>query len=417
LRYLAGYFYSVKKSSMRLRLLTLSLSVFFLVFTSCDNNEDDPSLKKALLREAIVNYADIVHANYEDARDLTMVLHDKIHDFVDAPSEAGLTAAKTAWLAAREAYGQTEAFRLYGGPVDDEDGPEGRMNAWPMDESYIDYVEGSANGEDGENDGSNIINNTEEFPSITKEVVGNLNEAGSESNISSGYHAIEFLLWGQDLSDGAGGGTRPYTDYVAGEDGTNENQQRRGAYLEAVADLLVDDLNSLVDEWHEQGTYRSEFISDDELENSLEKLVSGIGKLSKGELAGERMFVAWDLKSKENEHSCFSDNTHRDIVNNAKGIQNVILGSYTRTDGSVVSGPGVYDLVKVLDKALAEELKALSAKSVAACEDIEGPFDQEFKAEPGRTRIKDAIDLLREQGDKLADAADAFGFTFDPSDI
>jgi putative iron-regulated protein len=402
---------------MSIRILFLSWCFILATATSCDDSDSDPSLKKSLLREAIVNYADIVHANYDDAHTLTVTLKNKIDEFVADPSEDGLTAAKTAWLAAREVYGQTEAFRLYGGPVDDEDGPEGRMNAWPMDESYIDYVEGTTNGEDGENDGSNIINNTVDFPTITKEVIANLNEAGSETNISSGYHAIEFLLWGQDLSDGPGGGQRPYTDYVPGESGTHENQQRRGAYLKAVADLLVDDLNSLVDEWKEGGDYRAVFTSDAELEDSLEKLVSGIGKLSKGELAGERMFVAWDLKTREAEHSCFSDNTHRDIVNNAKGINNVIKGIYTRANGSVVSGPGIYDLVKSLDKSLAEELKTLSDESLAACEEIEAPFDQEFKAEPGRTRIKNAIDLLREQGDKLADAADTFGFSFDPSDI
>ena len=62
-----------------------------------------------------------------------------------------LVPARKAWLAAREPYGQTEAFRFYGGPIDDAKGPEGRINAWPLDEAYIDSVKGKA--------GSGIINN------------------------------------------------------------------------------------------------------------------------------------------------------------------------------------------------------------------------------------------------------------------
>ena len=388
------------------------------ITTACDKGDDEATLKKSLLKEGIVNYATIVRANYEDARDLAVELKTKVDAFVEAPTEQKLTDAKNAWLAAREAYGQTEAFRLYGGPIDDENGPEGRLNAWPLDESYIDYVEGVTNGENpDDNDGSNIINNTDDFATINKTLIGELNEAGSETNISSGYHAIEFLLWGQDLSAGAGGGTRPYTDYVIGEGATHSNQQRRGAYLKAVTELLVDDLNSLVNEWKVGGDYYTFFTADAELKNSLEKIVTGIGKLSKGELGYERMAVAWDLRSKENEHSCFSDNTHRDIVMNATGIQNVILGRYKRTDNTTISGPGIYDLLKTLNKDLADEIKDLSQASVDACEEIEPPFDQEFLAEPGRTRIKTAFDLLLAQGDKLADAAYEFGFSFDPDDI
>ena len=41
------------------------------------------------------------------------------------PTPATLEAAKRAWLLARDDYGPTEAYRFYGGPIDNEDGRSG----------------------------------------------------------------------------------------------------------------------------------------------------------------------------------------------------------------------------------------------------------------------------------------------------
>ena len=107
---------------------------------------------------------------------------------MEEPTAATLEAAKRAWLNARDDYGPTEAYRFYGGPIDnDDDGPEGQLNAWPMDEGYVDYVEARRT--------AGSINMVAEYPQITTELLIELNEAGGETNVSTGWHAIEFLLW------------------------------------------------------------------------------------------------------------------------------------------------------------------------------------------------------------------------------
>ena len=288
------------------KILTAVSLMCMILFTGCSTDQE--------LKPVVETYADIVLATYEDALADAEALDRAVNEFVENPSPATLDSAKQAWLTARETYGKTEAFRFYGGPIDDEDGPEGQLNAWPLDESYIDYVEATPNGE-GESVGTNIINSPDEFPEITKEMIASLNEQGSETNVSSGYHAVEFLLWGQDLSEGPGGGERPYTDYVTGPEGTHNHQERRAKYLTETTELITDDLQMLVNEWKEgEDNYRAFFTSEEQIKTSVGRILNGIGKLSKGELAGERMFVSWDLRSKEDEHSCFSDNTHRDIV-------------------------------------------------------------------------------------------------------
>jgi len=380
---------------------------------SCNNDNENATV--VTMEDVVNNYADIVYANYLDAYNKAEDMETALIAFVDAPSDNTLAAAKSAWLDARKPYGQSEVYRFYAGPIDDDDGPEGQLNAWPLDESYIDYVDGNVNGGEN-NDGTNIINSPGLVPTIDKATLISLNEQGGETNITTGYHAIEFLLWGQDLSTDAGGGERPVSDYVvSGDDSSPE--ARRGVYLKTVASLILDDLQSLLDEWQPGGNYRTSFTVTAEIENSFEKMLIGMGKLSKGELAGERMFVAWDEKSKEDEHSCFSDNTHNDIYYNALGIQNVYLGQYTRSDGTTLDGPGIDELVKQNDEALYTTTSAIATAAITAVQAIQAPFDQEFLDEPGRTRVKEAIDILRSQGDKIAEISALFGFVLNPSDI
>lgn len=357
-----------------------------------------PELEK-LKSDILLNYADIVYASYQDAQSEAMKLQDKVETFLADPSEVGLRACQLAWLAARKPYGQTEAYRFSSGPIDDESGPEGLLNAWPLDESYIDYVEGNAN--------AGIINDPQTYPSINEELLERLNERGGEENISLGYHAIEFLLWGQDSDAPAAltSGERSYTDYLGGN-GAARNQIRRAEYLSLATELLIEHLEVLIEAWDPDidDNYRSYFLALESNE-ALEKVLNGIGTLSKSELAGERMFVALSNQDQEDEQSCFSDNTQSDIVYNAMGIRNVYTGSYVRVDGSEISGPALYDLVQVLDAELASELMDLSDQAVRLCEQIPVPFDHQLMQEEvgGDGPIMSAILVLQVQGDKLAE--------------
>ncbi|MEM9896583.1 MAG: imelysin family protein, partial [Bacteroidota bacterium] len=227
------------------------------------------------LKAAVENHAAIVLASYEDSKKDAEALVEAVKTFVNDPNPETHTAAKNAWLNAQESYGQTEVYRFYGGPIDGENGPEGQLNAWPLDESLIDYVETPANGGEQEQ-GVNIINSPESFPSINKEVIAELNEyEGSETNVATGYHAVEFLLWGQDnYRVGTGSGDRSFTDYVIDGSGTNSNQDRRGQYLIAAAELIVEGLSYLIDQWSMDGAYRSVFTSEDQLERSFQKIIN-----------------------------------------------------------------------------------------------------------------------------------------------
>jgi putative iron-regulated protein len=352
----------------------------------------------SLKRSVIANYATLVHASYEDALAGARLLADSLDAFLEAPSDPSLNRARQAWIDARVPYAQTEAYRFYDGPID---AVEGLINSWPIDENLIDYV-------DGEPD-AGVINHPDTFPAITSELIASLNEKGGEKNITAGFHAIEFLLWGQDLNDD-GPGQRQYLDYI---DGKAPHASRRRQYLRLVGRLLTRHLEIVVDAWapHAAQNYRARFLAMPP-DEALACILKGAGILSGAELAGERLTVPYETKEQEDEHSCFSDNTHRDIVYDVLGIQNVFLGRYVRTGGERIEGQGLRDLLDRIDPALAKTLERQLAASVAASNALPPPFDKAIQgtdAAPGRIAVKAIIAALRAQADSIAQAGAALG--------
>ncbi|WP_083194865.1 imelysin family protein [Pararhodobacter sp. CCB-MM2] len=374
--------------------------------------------------EVLTTYASIAEAGYADSVTTAQALQSAIEDFLAAPSAEGLEAARTAWRAARVPYQQTEAFRFGNSIVDDW---EGRVNAWPLDEGLIDYVSRSyIGGDDNPAAELNVIANptfaiageeidaTEITPALLQDV---LQEADSvEANVATGYHAIEFLLWGQDLNGtDAGAGDRPWTDYAQGDDCTNGNCDRRAAYLRAATELLIADLQEMAGNWTEGGAAREAVMADENA--GLSTILTGMGSLSYGELAGERIRLGLMLNDPEEEHDCFSDNTHYSHYYDALGIRNVYVGEYTRVDGSVVTGPSLSDYVAEHDAALDTALTAKLDASVAALQTMvdtaEGGMSYDMMLAPGNAQgeevIMGAVNALVDQTRDIERAIAALG--------
>ena len=379
-----------------MKTLTLATSALAIGFGTAAIADGQTS-KAAVLD----TYADIAEGKYADSLVTALRLQTAVDTLVSDPSAEALAAAKAAWLASRVPYQQSEVFRFGNAIVDDW---EGKVNAWPLDEGLIDYVDASYGGPTDENEAAvlNVIANdsfTLSGATVDASVISpalleeTLQEAdGIEANVATGYHAIEFLLWGQDLNGhGAGAGRRPWTDYAAGDACTGGNCDRRGAYLKAATDLLISDLEWIVAQWADGGDARTAVTSDEEA--GIAAILTGMGSLSYGETAGERMRLGVMLNDPEEEHSCFSDNTHNDHVYNGVGIQSVYLGSYTRVDGSVVDGPSLSDLVAETDAALDAEMKAQLSAAVLALGRIKTAAEAGF-----------SYDMMMERGNEAGEA-------------
>ena len=377
--------------------------------------------------QAVVkHYGDLALAVFSDALSTAQNLQKAVDALLAQPSDATLKAAREAWLAARKPYMQSEVFR-FGNPVVDD--WEGQLNAWPLDEGLIDYVAKDyqhALGNPGAQ--ANIIANRElqvgedkiDVSTINAELLASLNElGGSEANVATGYHAIEFLLWGQDLNGtNPGAGNRPATDFAQGEACTGGNCERRAEFLKAATGLLVSDLEYMVGQWQagKADNYRAK-LEAEPADSGLRKMLFGMGSLSLGELAGERMKVALEANSTEDEHDCFSDNTHNSHFFNAKGIRNVYLGEYQKVDGSTLTGPSLSSLVAKADaqtdSTLKADLEATEGKLQTLVDSANNGqhFDQLIAADnsAGQQIVRDAIAALVKQTAAIEQASAKLG--------
>lgn len=397
--------------------------------------------------DVIKTNANIAYASYSDSLITAVALKESINMLVANPTSQNFTNAKQAWLDAREPYGQTEVYRFREGPIDFENadgtkGPEGAINAWPLGEALIDYISTSpaVNGNAFQEDGnraisSNIIADTTNYPNIDKATVTGLFEKNEdERNVTTGYHAIEFLLWGQDLNKDLGSaqatrdataGHRPLTDFNTSGGCTSGISnpmadnicERRGAYLKLAADILIDDLTTVANAWEPvAGAHYKKFVAGGDA--SLALILQGMGRLSYGELAGERINVALINNSQEDEHSCFSDNTHRDIYLNAKGVQNSFNASYTRVNGEKISGASIYDLLLTEGQPqLANKLRGSLEATMAAASVIDTkaktgmPFDLLIQKSISQENVTAVIKALVAQTDDIEEVIKALKVT------
>ncbi len=381
------------------RALSVAIPLLGLVFTGgCQSH---PSGGGSL--DPIENYAQVVFTSYQQAHGDAVKMQGAIDAFLAKPNKTTLAAARHAWLHARDSYGQTEAFRFYGGPIDfadvatGEEGPEARINSWPLNEAWIDAVRGRPT--------SGIIHDTS-VP-ITVEALVERNAADDEANVTTGYHAIEFLLWGQDFSvDGPG--DRPASDFAPGD----AVRERRRTYLRVVTDLLVSDLAWLADVWAPTPSdgvkryYRTTFTSLPRNEE-LSHILTALATLSAFELSAERIAAPLDSGSQEDEHSCFSDNTHNDYIMNVAGIRNVYLGRVGR-----LRGAGINSLVAEKDAKLNALIESKIDAALTTARQLDVPIDQTLASPKGsarRQKLETLSTQLRDLGALFVDAGKALG--------
>ncbi len=437
--------------------LLVSLSVVTAIaLTGCatgTNTASTPNKEVVKSNTILEAYANIALDSYTNALNDAKALEKAINKFAANPTEKTLQEAKDAWLASRETYGQTESFRLSNGPIDAEEGwvakdygsLEGQINAWPLDENMIDYTIDA----NGKKTSGNIIDTVGKFnpggedakavdvTKITPEAISELNEDGGEANVASGYHAVEFLLWGQDqdysnfLKDSIThgpltAGQRPLSDFTSSVDAP-----RRLEYLKAASQKIVSDLEVVTSAWAKnvdgtKGLYRAAILDQLKGDNAsknisrndaLKQIIAGMGVFMKSELANERIAVAVLTPSEEDEHSCFSDNTHRDIAMNYQSFKNILTSTYNGKK----YGPSLLDKVDGSAKAKIEKLMSSIEEKIALIDKTAKTKEHfDYQIRPTSPMSKVIVKLkneMRKLGDTMVDVASANGISLTKDDV
>ena len=437
-------------------LVSLSVVTAIALCANAASNTEHVNSQKSTLAKVnpiLDAYANIALANYGDTLKDAKSLKTAIDTFAKDPSEENLENTKKAWLKARESYGQTEAFRLSNGPIDAEDGwiaetygsLEGQINAWPLDENMIDYTIDAK----GEKTSGNIIDTEGSFnpggeestavdvTNITVDAIASLNENGGDANVASGYHAIEFLLWGQDqdysnflkdaITNGAlQAGNRPLSDFTS-----DKNAKRRLAYLQVASEKIINDLELVSSAWEKnvdgtKGLYQAALKNQLKGENAsknidskeaLKQIIAGLGVFIKSELANERIAVAVLTPSEEDEHSCFSDNTHRDIANNYLGFKNILTATY---NGKKYGKSLLDALDKETKTRIEKQMASIEAKikSINEVANTKEHFDYQIRDESPQSKVIVKLkNELRKLGDEMVNVAAANKIKLSTDDV
>ena len=394
----------------------------------------------------LTTYADIALVSYQDTLSDAKNMLQSMNSFKQNPTQINFDNAKTAWLNSRESYGKTEIFRLSNGPIDAEEGwvavaygaPEGQLNAWPLDENMVDYTIDAS----GKKTSGNIIDTKGIFTPVGKEstavnivkitpnALAALNENGGDANVATGYHAIEFLLWGQDqdysnfMKDGITNGAMTAGKRALSDFTSDKYAERRFDYLVASSELIISDLSAMIDAWKkgDKDNYRAALLGENQDKNknistntALKQIFSGMGVFIKSELANERIAVAVLTPSEEDEHSCFSDNTHRDITLNYQGFKNVLFGTYNSVDYGFGAMDKLEDNTKLL--SLIKDADSL-VKQMNIIATSSRHFDYQIR--PNDTQSGQIVKLknrLRKIGDQVISVARSFGLNLNSDDV
>lgn len=403
------------KSWLRVTRTSLTTTLLVLVTSACSSNgvADATNADVSEATQAVLDsYASNLFAAYTDSVKDAEALKVKLQALVATPSAETLAAAKTEWLASRQNYMLTEGARFYEGPIDAEpSNHEGALNSWPFDEAYIDYVsDGGPTRTDSVPGEGGII--AKDSVALTPENLDSLNGKGGDENIAAGYHAIEFLLWGQALKE-VGPGERPFSDYLESDPVHGKTAKRRGEYLLAAVDGIIGHLQAVAGAWKDGAEYRTKFLKNANNE-SIVNMLTGLGKMSKGELAAQRINAGLESKARRDQHNCFSSTTFVDYVRDAQGLYDMWTGNHGGTDGV-----GIDELVAIKDKDLADKIGAQMKSSVDALKAIPVPFEEAIQGldtDPNRAQLIGVRDSLRTQGDMMGDAAKALGLSLNVPD-
>ncbi|MDA0687213.1 MAG: hypothetical protein O2948_01105 [Proteobacteria bacterium] len=288
------------------------------------------------IRELMGVYLNRIDVDLADASNNFQLFSAEVETFLQEPSEERLNALRDSWLEVHNSYEATAIHRFFADEVLDEQQAlilfdlQYQLDHWPILPGYIDYV--------GDYPESGIVNDM----TVPLETVV-LREKHGEFDISeasTGFHVLEFMLWGEN---GDGSGLRPYSDYLAAT--TLSAQQRadglqlfelspnrRRDFLTLNAALLEDDFQALVNAWSANSVNYRARIDTTRAEQLLMDLLNAITGMFSDELMVRTLYPMLNGEFDESLPAIYSDSSPATVSAQLAGLEN-LLQEPAREDG------------------------------------------------------------------------------------
>lgn len=197
--------------------VVVSAVLFFSGISSCKKKSDEKTLYTYQVSRLKFAYQQTQRVLLTDFVSSSRLLRDRIGAFHNVSVQSNLEACREEWKKTYEKFVLLGPYK-YGYELIDigYHVNKGFFDVYPINYRYVDYSEDNPTG--------GIINDIDNYPEI--QFLQTWHQVGGDANCTIGFHVIEFLLWGEDLSLSGPGSTRDHKDYVAGGGGTNMIRRR-----------------------------------------------------------------------------------------------------------------------------------------------------------------------------------------------
>lgn len=329
-------------------LIALTLS---LILAACDWPQQQSQEKATPAPASIDAQAFAAQAGLEAYTGLSrasqsaQVVDSKLASFLYHPNPMTHGELKQAWRQAYDDFLRAMVFAYL--PI--QDPPEWyskhiayrdlltQLDSWPIQGGYIDYVPGYPF--------SGIVNDLTLV--IDEQTLRNQHLFTDNSNASIGYHALEFMLWGdngersphdffpqentapvllnegehnhENSEAGLDQGTEPAPEVHAHTEETNQpgmpepqNHNRRRQYVQVISEVLQKDLIRVQRRWEPSTGYYAQLIQQSTPDNTLQAALIAAQRLISEEILNKRFTL---------ESSEFSASSARDIEMLLHGLQ------------------------------------------------------------------------------------------------
>jgi putative iron-regulated protein len=174
--------------------------------------------------------------------------------FLAHPTQQLLLELRDRWNTAHQAYLACQLYQMLAFSRSGQKQLEltkQRVNAWPIQGGYIDYLPGYQF--------TGIINDS--TLAITLDNLLSQHQFSDLSDVSVGFHALEFLLWGEGFD-------RPASDFQASDSQLSEQgieldaNNRRRTYFELLTSHIIAELDGLSQRWERQTTTNGTYLDE-----------------------------------------------------------------------------------------------------------------------------------------------------------
>ena len=286
----------------------------------------------ASAKEIALEYVQQIDTDFKQAGIEIEKFQSSIATLTDQTNIENLNLSKQAWLNAHSAYELTTLHRYYATQLMGEQDSlvlmqlQYQINHWPIVPGYIDYVDGYPD--------SGIVHDIN--VNLNADSLREQHGSFDVSEVTLGFHAIEFLLWGYDADSVA----RPATDFDAVleltpkeiESGYTLEQlsnNRRRLFLTVVADTLVNDFLALQSLWLAEEpsiSQRIESISGTEL---IVILADSMSAMLTQELLQRSLYPMLNGDFVESVQSPYSRSTQNAVSSQLSGLERLLLERQT----------------------------------------------------------------------------------------